>query len=194
MTYAKAHGAYSKITCVHYTERTTNCCCLAYSTYRRYSSLKNTQHRCCITNTQHWWNAEKGNTKYCASMPVTLCPPHTPRGLPWDRMRSFAVTGWRLNIPAMAWFFSVHARHNSHTAGTNFQTWSVGHNKAICDPSQAICTVTSRSLIASCQRKTFTFHRNQYYNLLDVNKFTSPPMKTIFIVFLPALSNPRDTV
>jgi hypothetical protein len=141
------------------------------------------QHLCWITNMHHLWSADGANPKYCASVPVTICPPHTPRGMPWDRTRNFAVRGWRLTIRAMARPFSVHARQSIHTAGTDFQTWPVGHDTALCGPSQAICTAVSTdpfsrddsgwpwhstrpTLLARWQRMTLPFHRNQYYNAL----------------------------
>lgn len=98
-------------------------------------------------------------------------------------------------IRAMARPLSVHARHNTHMAGTDFQTWPVEHDRALCDPSQAVCL--DRSVRASWQRMTLTFHRNQYYNALMLTSsqrrhgrlspscFCPPPQYThaIFVYF-----------
>ena len=115
----------------------------------------NTQHRCWITNKRHWWNADRRNPKYCASVPVTLCPPHTPRGLPWDRTRNFAVRGWRTNHPShgSALFPSCQTQHP--------------RDRERCDSqSSHLYRSLDRSLLASWQQMTLTFHRNQYYHAL----------------------------
>jgi hypothetical protein len=126
-------------------------------------TAKNTQHRCWITNIQHWWNADgKPEVLYlCAS--DTLPTTH-PTWTTLGSNANFAVRCWRLTIRAMARPLSVHARHNTHITGTDFQTWPVEHDRALCDPSQVVCL--DQSVLASWQRMTLTFHRNQYYNAL----------------------------